>query len=321
MNHDLLMKRCISLGLKALGNTYPNPNVGALLFYDGKIISEGFTKEHGKNHAEINVMNKISDNEVLKKSTLYVTLEPCSHYGKTPPCCEAISNKRIKEVIVGINDPNKLVNGRGINYLKNNNIKVKTGILENECKKLHKRFLTFQNKKRPYIILKWAETLDRFISPKKQKNNRPYWISNIYSRQLVHKWRSQEHAILIGGKTYENDSPILNSRLWDNNNPEKFILTNNKNFKDSNYNKINDEDLFTVNEISDYLYNKNIQSIIVEGGSKTIENFINKGVWDEARIIQNSKKLNDGIKSPKINGRLKNEFQLMDDNIKIICPI
>ena len=321
MNHDLLMKRCVSLGLKALGNTYPNPNVGALLFYDGKIISEGFTKEHGKNHAEINVMNKISDNEVLKKSTLYVTLEPCSHYGKTPPCCEAISNKRIKEVIVGINDPNKLVNGRGINYLKNNNIKVKTGILENECKKLHKRFLTFQNKKRPYIILKWAETLDRFISPKKQKNNRPYWISNIYSRQLVHKWRSQEHAILIGGKTYENDSPILNSRLWDNNNPEKFILTNNKNFKDSNYNKINDKDLFTVNEISDYLYNKNIQSIIVEGGSKTIENFINKGVWDEARIIQNSKKLNDGIKSPKINGRLKNEFQLMDDNIKIICPI
>ena len=321
MNHDLLMKRCISLGLKALGNTYPNPNVGALLFYDGKIISEGFTKEHGKNHAEINVMNKISDNEVLKKSTLYVTLEPCSHYGKTPPCCEAISNKRIKEVIVGINDPNKLVNGRGINYLKNNNIKVKTGILENECKKLHKRFLTFQNKKRPYIILKWAETLDRFISPKKQKNNRPYWISNIFSRQLVHKWRSQEHGILIGGKTYENDSPILNSRLWDNNNPEKFILTNNKNFKDSNYNKINDVDLFTVNEISDYLYNKNIQSIIVEGGSKTIENFINKGVWDEARIIQNSKKLNDGIKSPKINGRLKNEFQLMDDNIKIIYPI
>ena len=154
----------------------------------------------------------------------------------------------------------------------------------------------------------------------KQKNNRPYWISNIFSRQLVHKWRSQEHAILIGGKTYENDSPILNSRLWDNNNPEKFILTNNKNFKDSNYNKINDEDLFTVNEISDYLYNKNIQSIIVEGGSKTIENFINKGIWDEARIIQNPKKLNDGIKSPKINGRLKNEFQLMDDNIKIICP-
>ena len=321
MNHDLLMKRCVSLGLKALGNTYPNPNVGALLFYDGKIISEGFTKEHGNNHAEINVMNKVRDNEVLKKSTLYVTLEPCSHHGKTPPCCEAISNKKIKEVIVGINDPNKLVDGRGINYLKNNNIKVKTGILENECKKLHKRFLTFQNKKRPYIILKWAETLDRFISPKKQKNNRPYWISNIYSRQLVHKWRSQEHAILIGGKTYENDSPILNSRLWDNNNPEKFILTNNKNFKDSNYSKINNENLLTVNEISDYLYNKNIQSIIVEGGSKTIENFINKGVWDEARIIQNSKKLNNGIKSPKINGRLKSEFQLMDDNIKIVCPI
>ena len=321
MNHDLLMKRCVSIGLKALGNTYPNPNVGALLFYDGKIISEGFTKEHGKNHAEINVINKISDNEVLKKSTLYVTLEPCSHHGKTPPCCEAISNKKIKEVIVGINDPNKIVNGRGINYLKNNNIKVKTGILENECKKLHKRFLTFQNKKRPYIILKWAETIDGFISPRNQKNNRPYWISNIFSRQLVHKWRSQEHGILIGGKTYENDSPILNSRLWNNKNPEKFILTNNKNFKDPNYTKINDEDFFTVHEICDYLYNKNIQSIIVEGGSKTIQNFIDKGIWDETRIIQNSKELNDGVKSPKINGRMKNEFQLMDDNIKIIYPI
>ena len=321
MNHDLLMKRCVSIGLKALGNTYPNPNVGALLFYDGKIISEGFTKEHGKNHAEINVINKISDNEVLKKSTLYVTLEPCSHHGKTPPCCEAISNKKIKEVIVGINDPNKIVNGRGINYLKNNNIKVKTGILEKECKKLHKRFLTFQNKKRPYIILKWAETIDGFISPRNQKNNRPYWISNIFSRQLVHKWRSQEHGILIGGKTYENDSPILNSRLWNNKNPEKFILTNNKNFKDPNYTKINDKDFFTVHEICDYLYNKNIQSIIVEGGSKTIQNFIDKGIWDETRIIQNSKELNDGVKSPKINGRMKNEFQLMDDNIKIIYPI
>ena len=121
MNHDLLMKRCIDLGKKALGKTYPNPNVGALLFYDGKIISEGFTQEHGKNHAEINAIKKVNDREILKKSTLYVTLEPCSHYGKTPPCCEAIYNKQIRKVVIGINDPNKLVNGSGISFLRNNN--------------------------------------------------------------------------------------------------------------------------------------------------------------------------------------------------------
>ena len=318
MNHDLLMKRCIDLGKKALGKTYPNPNVGALLFYDGKIISEGFTKEHGKSHAEINVIKKVNDIEVLKKSTLYVTLEPCSHHGKTPPCCEAIYNKNIKKVVIGTNDPNKLVNGKGISFLRNNNVSVKTNILEDECKKLHKRFLTFQNKKRPYVILKWAETSDGFISPINKQNKRPFWISNKYSRQLVHKWRSQEHGILIGGQTYIDDSPILDSRLWDNNNPKKFILTSSINFKDSKFIKINHKSNLSAKQICDQLYKNNIQSVIVEGGTKTQSTFINDGIWDEARIIQSSKTIIEGVKSPKIQFKIRKEFQLSNDKIKFM---
>ena len=318
MNHDLLMKRCIDLGKKALGKTYPNPNVGALLFYDGKIISEGFTQEHGKNHAEINAIKKVNDREILKKSTLYVTLEPCSHYGKTPPCCETIYNKQIRKVVIGINDPNKLVNGRGISFLRNNNIDVKTNILEDECKKLHKRFLTFQNKKRPYVILKWAESFDGFISPINKKNKRPFWISNKFSRQLVHKWRSQEHGILIGGKTYIDDSPILNSRFWDNNDPKKFVLTNNTNIKDSKFLKINYKNKLSAKQICEELYKSDIQSVIVEGGTKTLTTFINDGIWDEARIIQSSKTIVEGIKSPKIQGKIKSELELSNDRIKFI---
>jgi len=320
MNHDLLMKRCINLGKKVLGKTYPNPNVGALLFYDGKIISEGFTQEHGKNHAEINAIKKVNDKEILKKSTLYVTLEPCSHHGKTPPCCEAIYNNNIKKVIIGINDPNKLVNGRGISFLRKKNIDVKTGILQSECKKLHKRFLTFQNKKRPYVILKWAESFDGFISPINKKNKRPYWISNKFSRQLVHKWRSQEHGILIGGQTYINDSPILNSRLWDKNDPKKFVLSNSINMKDSKFLKINYKSNLSAKQICEELYKNDIQSVIVEGGTRTITTFIEDGIWDEARIIISSKTLKEGTTSPKIQGKITRQFELSQDEVKFFIP-
>tara|TARA_B100001027_G_scaffold193690_1_gene149104 strand:- start:307 stop:1272 length:966 start_codon:yes stop_codon:yes gene_type:complete len=320
MNHDLLMKRCIDLGKKALGKTYPNPNVGALLFYDGKIISEGFTQEHGKNHAEINAIKKVNDKEILKKSTLYVTLEPCSHHGKTPPCCEAIYRKHIKKVMIGINDPNKLVNGRGISFLRKKNIDVKTGILQSECKKLHKRFLTFQNKKRPYVILKWAESFDGFISPINKKNKRPYWISNKFSRQLVHKWRSQEHGILIGGQTYINDSPILNSRLWDKNDPKKFVLSNSINMKDSKFLKINYKSNLSAKQICEELYKNDIQSVIVEGGTRTITTFIEDGIWDEARIIISSKTLKEGTTSPKIQGKITRQFELSQDEVKFFIP-
>ena len=310
------MQRCINLGEKALGKTYPNPNVGCLLFYDGKIISEGYTSQAGQNHAEVNVINKINDSDILRKSTLYVTLEPCSHHGKTPPCCNAIFNKNIKRVVVGCKDPNELVNGGGIKYLNNKGVKVKVGILENECRELHRRFFTYQNKKRPYIILKWAESSDGFISPLKNNTGRPFWISNKYTRQIVHKWRSQENAILVGSKTYIMDNPILDSRNWDNNNPQRFIIAVNNKIQNKRFDIIRHYKTLSVDNINQILFEKNIQSILVEGGKKTLETFIKSGCWDEARIIKNEKKINNGIRSPILNSKINNVHKVDDDLIQ-----
>ena len=310
------MQRCINLGEKALGKTYPNPNVGCLLFYDGKIISEGYTSQAGQNHAEVNVINKINDSDILRKSTLYVTLEPCSHHGKTPPCCNAIFNKNIKRVVVGCKDPNELVNGSGIKYLNKKGVKVKVGVLENECRELHKRFFTYQNKKRPYIILKWAETSDGFISPLKNNTGRPFWISNKYTRQIVHKWRSQENAILVGSKTYITDNPILDSRNWNKNNPQRFIIAGNNKIQSKRFDIIRHDKTLSVDNINQILFEKNIQSILVEGGKKTLETFIKSGCWDEARIIKNEKKINNGIRSPILNSKINNVHKVDDDLIQ-----
>ena len=317
MNYELLMQRCVAIGNSALGHTYPNPNVGALIYKDGKIISEGYTGSSGQNHAEINAIENINDKKYLENSTMVVTLEPCSHYGKTPPCTKKIIESKIKTVIIGCKDPNLLVNGSGIDQLINNNIDVKVGVLENECLELHKRFFTFQTKKRPYIILKWAETDDGIISPKHKNNNRPYWISNDVSRQYVHKWRSQEHAILVGSKTVDFDNPQLNSRNWDNNNPIKIVIGNPKiKSKDTLY--IHNGNDLNIKNITNFLHKKNIQSVLVEGGYKTLKTFIENNLWDEARVFKSKNKLKKGVLAPKINGTKFYEENIKDDNLKII---
>jgi len=317
MNYELLMQRCVAIGNSALGHTYPNPNVGALIYKDGKIISEGYTGSSGQNHAEINAIENINDKKYLENSTMVVTLEPCSHYGKTPPCTKKIIESKIKTVIIGCKDPNLLVNGSGIDQLINNNIDVKVGILENECLELHKRFFTFQTKKRPYIILKWAETDDGIISPKHKNNNRPYWISNDVSRQYVHKWRSQEHAILVGSKTVDFDNPQLNSRNWDNNSPIKIVIGNPKiKSKDTLY--IHNGNDLNIKNITNFLHKKNIQSVLVEGGNKTLKTFIENNLWDEARVFKSKNKLKKGVLAPKINGTKFYEENIKDDNLKII---
>lgn len=317
MNYELLMQRCVAIGNSALGHTYPNPNVGALIYKDGKIISEGYTGSSGQNHAEINAIENINDKKYLENSTMVVTLEPCSHYGKTPPCTKKIIESKIKTVIIGCKDPNLLVNGSGIDQLINNNIDVKVGVLENECLELHKRFFTFQTKKRPYIILKWAETDDGIISPKHKNNNRPYWISNDVSRQYVHKWRSQEHAILVGSKTVDFDNPQLNSRNWDNNNPIKIVIGNPKiKSKDTLY--IHNGNDLNIKNITNFLHKKNIQSVLVEGGNKTLKTFIENNLWDEARVFKSTNKLKKGVLAPKINGTKFYEENIKDDNLKII---
>lgn len=317
MNYELLMQRCVAIGNSVLGHTYPNPNVGALIFKDGKIISEGYTGRPGQNHAEINAIENINDKKYLENSTMVVTLEPCSHYGKTPPCTKKIIESKINKVIIGCKDPNLLVNGSGIDQLINNNIDVKVGVLENECLELHKRFFTFQTKKRPYIILKWAETDDGIISPKHKNNYRPYWISNDVSRQYVHKWRSQEHAILVGSKTIDFDNPLLDSRNWDNNSPIKIVIGNPKiKSKDTLY--IHNGNDLNIENITNFLYKNNIQSILVEGGYKTLKTFIENNLWDEARIFKSKNKLKKGVLAPKINGKKIYEQNIKNDNLKII---
>ncbi|WP_299335626.1 bifunctional diaminohydroxyphosphoribosylaminopyrimidine deaminase/5-amino-6-(5-phosphoribosylamino)uracil reductase RibD [uncultured Psychroserpens sp.] len=218
------IKRCIDIAKNGLGTTAPNPMVGCVIVYHNKIIGEGFTSPYGGQHAEVNAINSVADKSLLNNATLYVTLEPCSHFGKTPPCSDLIIKYQIPNVVIGCLDDNPQVAGKGIAKLKASGCKVTVGVLETECKTHHKRFFTFHNKKRPYIILKWAETSDGFIAPLSKDKKEPVWITNEYSRQLVHKWRAEEQAILVGTKTVLEDNPSLTVRDWTGENPVRIVL-------------------------------------------------------------------------------------------------
>ena len=218
------MLRCIQLAENGLGNTYPNPLVGSVIVYKNKIIGEGWHYQSGMPHAEVNAIASVKNQSLLKDSTIYVSLEPCSHFGKTPPCANLIIEKGIKTVIIGSMDPNPKVAGNGIKFLKDHGSYVVERVLEKECNKLNKRFFTFFKKQRPYIILKWAETSDGFISPKDKTEKRPVWITNKKSRQLVHKWRAEESSILIGTNTAIEDNPSLTTRDWEGNSPIRLVI-------------------------------------------------------------------------------------------------
>ena len=224
LNHEYYIKRCLEISKQGIGTTRPNPSVGAVLVVDDKIVGEGFTSPYGGNHAEVNAISSVKNDEDLKKATMYVTLEPCSHYGKTPPCADLIVKSGIKKVVIGCVDVNEVVAGRGVERLKNAGCDVVVGVLENECKVHHKRFFTFYTKKRPYIILKWAQTLDGYIAPKYREKQTPVWITNKTSRQLVHKWRSEEHSILVGTTTVLDDNPSLDVRSWTGENPLRIVI-------------------------------------------------------------------------------------------------
>lgn len=330
--HNFYMSRCIEVAKKGIGKTYPNPSVGCLIVNEGTVISEAFSSEYGENHAEVNAINKVKNKNLLKTSTLYVTLEPCSHYGKTPPCCNTISKNKIPNVVIGTADNSNKVNGKGIEFLRKNNINVTYGVLEKKCKELHKNFLYFNKNKRPYIILKWAQSNDKLFSPLKKIKKKPFWISSKKSRQLSHKWRSEEHAILVGYNTVINDNPNLNVRSWKGKNPIRIIID----YDDKLSNKFNvfndqaktikitrkniDPSLHVASEISSFLFRENIQSVIVEGGKKTLEEFIKTNLWDEARIFTNKKNLSKGIEAPKLKGQIILEKKIDDDELKIIKP-
>ncbi len=315
MNDEKLMKRCVEIGKSVLGMTYPNPNVGSLLFCDGKIISEGFTSKAGGNHSEINTIINVKDQSLYKKSTLFVTLEPCCHYGKTPPCANEIVSRGIKNVVVGCEDPNPIVKSNGIKYLKDNGVNVRFGILEDECKDLHKRLFVYFEKNRPYIILKWAESTDGYIAPKIKNNKRPYWIPNELSRQISHKWRSQEHAVMIGHNTQKHDTPFLNTRNWNNIDNRKFIIGNDQ-IEVNGFEKIETKGK-TLNALDTckYLYDEKIQSVIVEGGRFTLIKFLEEDVWDEARVFKTDAKIIDGIRAPKLKSKYYKKTKIGKDSL------
>ncbi|WP_178985741.1 bifunctional diaminohydroxyphosphoribosylaminopyrimidine deaminase/5-amino-6-(5-phosphoribosylamino)uracil reductase RibD [Winogradskyella helgolandensis] len=328
-DHETYITRCLQIAKNGLGTTRPNPMVGAVIVYNDKIIGEGFTSKYGDSHAEVNAINSVKDKALLLDSTLYVTLEPCSHFGKTPPCSDLIVSYKIPNVVIGCVDDNPDVAGKGIAKLRASGCNVSVGILETECKAHHKRFFTFHNKKRPYIILKWAETEDGFIAPLKRDEQKPVWITNKYSRQLVHKWRAEEHAILVGTNTVIEDNPSLTVRDWSGKNPIRVVLDKNSKLN-ANYAVFNNEEktIRVTNEdidfekpiaiqIADLLFKQNINSIIIEGGSQTLQTFINENLWDEARVFTGNTNFKTGIKSPKLEGTLISESQIKTDLLRI----
>jgi len=338
--HEKYINRCIKLAKNGLGTTFPNPLVGCVIVYEDKIIGEGWHKKAGEPHAEVNAINSVKDKSLLSKSTLYVSLEPCSHFGKTPPCCDSIITHKIPNVVVGTIDPNSKVAGSGIKRLQENHVNVTVGVLEKECNELNKRFFTFHTKKRPYIILKWAESLEGYIAPISKEKLEPSWISNPFSRQLVHKWRTEEQAILVGTKTVLDDNPRLNSRDWKGNNPTRIIIDKSGKINDNYFVKdksiktiiITEQENLTSSEngiyengifdnnlpssICNVLFNNNIQSVIIEGGRTTIQSFIDSNFWDEARVFIGNLHLNNGVKAPILN-RNYNLSKIKEDQLKL----
>ncbi len=320
------MRTCIALADNGMGNVAPNPLVGCVIVYKGKIIGKGYHEKYGKAHAEVNAINSVADKSVLKNATLYVTLEPCPHHGKTPPCADLIIKHKIPYVIIGCVDPNPLVKGKGIKKLLKAGIDVKTGVLENECYELNKRFFTAIEKKRPYIILKWAQTADGFIDINRTAKEKPLKITNPITDVRAHTWRAMEQAVMIGTNTVLMDNPKLTTRLVNGKNPLRVVIDRNlsvpKTFniynseartiifntkknstaKNISFVKVNFNGQL-IKTILQKLNKLNIQSIIVEGGANLLQQLIDKNLWDEARVFTSKQKIASGVSAPVIKSK------------------
>ncbi|MFT5846404.1 MAG: diaminohydroxyphosphoribosylaminopyrimidine deaminase [Psychroserpens sp.] len=327
--HETYITRCIAIAKNGLGITAPNPMVGSVIVLNNEIIGEGYTSTYGSHHAEVNAINAVNNKALLKDATLYVTLEPCSHFGKTPPCSDLIIKHQIANVVIGCLDDNPQVAGKGIARLEASGCNVTVGILETECKQHHKRFFTFHNKKRPYIILKWAETANGFIAPINKDEKKPVWITNKYSRQLVHKWRAEEQAILVGTHTVLEDNPSLTVRDWKGKNPTRIVIDRELKLSkahsifsiDAETLVISDQNIDFKNplakQIAILLHSKAINSVIIEGGAKTLQTFIDENLWDEARIFTGTTTFKNGIRGPEFRGKLISEEKIIEDTLQI----
>ena len=325
------MRRCIELALLGAGSVSPNPMVGSVIVVDGKVIGEGYHQRFGEPHAEANAINAVLDafpnaEDLLKRSTLYVNLEPCAHFGKRPPCSDLIIRYQIPEVVIGCRDPFPLVNGKGIEKLNEAGVRIIEDILTDECAHLNRRFITRVQKHRPYVILKWAQTADGYFAPADRSQS---WISSEISKKLVHKWRSEEDAVLVGFQTAFSDNPQLNVRLSPGRNPVRIVIDRKLELPKSltlfdqtqqtivfnslhteidnniKYLELEDFDHYLPQLICYQLYLMDFQSIIIEGGVKTLQLFINAGLWDEARVFSAKERWGDGAKAPALIGQPK----------------
>jgi diaminohydroxyphosphoribosylaminopyrimidine deaminase/5-amino-6-(5-phosphoribosylamino)uracil reductase len=339
------MHRCIELARLGAGSVAPNPMVGAVLVYNNRIIGEGYHMCYGQAHAEVNCINSVAaaDKELIQKSTIYVSLEPCAHYGKTPPCADLIIAKKIPTVVIGCRDPFKKVDGKGIEKLLAAGVEVIQPVLEKECKLLNSRFFTFHTQCRPFIILKWAQTANGIIG---NQDHSRLLISNELTNRLVHKWRSEEAAILVGTNTALFDDPSLTTRLWKGNNPVRLVIDmdlrlpsslqlfdgthrtivfNSRQHEEQNnllYYQVT-KDASLVHQVCNALYQLNIQSVLIEGGTQLLQSFIDENMFDEVRIITNtSLQTANGIPAPVAsNLQLKDTMQLQSDTISFYKPV
>lgn len=333
---EMYMRRAIELAQKGLGSVSPNPMVGCVIVHGDTVIGEGYHQQYGGPHAEPNAVAAVKNQDLLTESTVYVTLEPCAHWGKTPPCANLLVEKKVKKVIIGALDTNPLVAGKGIEILRAAGIEVVSGILEQEVRFQNRRFFCFMEKKRPYIILKWAQTADGFIA---KKNFDSKWISNSLSRQLVHRWRAEEDGIMVATNTARYDDPQLNVRDWAGRNPTRIVLDKHRALDQ----KLNlfDQSQATICYTGDYsekrenlefvalgkrfdlgavlkdLYGRRIQSIIVEGGAKLLQSFIDQNLWDEARVFRSDTLFGEGIEAPQFSGRILEKNQMTGNEVTI----
>ena len=335
MNHTLYMRRALELAEWGRGYVSPNPMVGCVIVHEDRIIGEGWHREFGGPHAEVHAVNSVENQALLSESTVYVTLEPCAHWGKTPPCANLLVEKKVKKVIIAAVDSNPLVGGKGIEILKNAGIAVETGVLEEESRWQNRRFFTQIEKQRPYVILKWAQTQDGFVA---RENFDSKWISNSQSRQLVHKWRAEEDAILVGKNTAAYDNPRLDVRDWVGKNTIRVVLDShlglpkNLNLFDQSiptliFNSVKSESIenlewIRLSEINPEvilkeLHSRKIQSLIVEGGSQVLRQFIESGLWDEARVFTASAQFERGISSPILNQNPSETLSIGTDRLDI----
>jgi len=338
------MRRCLDLASKAEGMTYPNPMVGSVIVHEGAIIGEGYHVKSGGTHAEVIAIGSVKNKELLASSTIYVSLEPCSHFGKTPPCADLIVAHNIPVIVVGTTDTSSKVSGKGLSKLKAAGCKVIVGVAEDECRRINRRFFTFHEKKRPYITLKWAQSADGFIDINRENVYRsgPGWITGKSERILVHKWRASEQAILVGAETVRVDNPLLNVREWKGNDPLRIILSGTGSLPaklsmndlpgsqvifsfypekiempGSVFIRLNQNESSAL-QILDYLYRCDIQSIFIEGGAKILTHFISSGLWDEARIFYGDQLFRNGVKAPEINGRLISKTKFSKSTLEIL---